>query len=152
MGVVLVVVEAELVVGFTGVFLIALAGFDAEAVVALVSFLTAVGNGFFAPAVAGFEASLTGFAAVTGVFLTGVVVVVGFEAAETGFLVADVAAGVAVDVDAPAALSFLGAFFTGGVAVLVVVVAGAAGFLTGAALVADDVAFAGVAVVGFFVA
>lgn len=160
------VVEAESVAVFPDVvpvaFLTAVAGFDAGADVVVVSFLTAVGRGFLVPAAAGFELSLTPvFDVVTGVFLAGFVVFEGLEAADTAFLVVDdVAAGVAFagaavfavvvedEVEAPAALSFLGAFFTGVAVVPEVVVA--AGFFTGVALAVDDVVFAGVALVGFF--
>lgn len=158
-----VAVEAEFPVDFTGVgpvvFLSALTALDAEAGVEVVFFLTAVGSGFFVPAVAGFELSLTVvLAAVTGVFLTEDVAGVGLdaEALDTGFLVADdvagveVLAGVVVDVEPPAELSFLGAFLTGVVVASVVVEVEAAGFLTGVALVVEEVVFAGEAVVGFF--
>lgn len=57
-----------------------------------------------------------------------------------------------IEEDAPAALSFLGTLLTGAAVVSVVLVAAVAGFLTGVALDAVEVAdFAGVAA-GFFAA
>jgi hypothetical protein len=118
----------------------------------------------FLTADAGFEALPTGvFVAVTGVFLMGADVPSGFALATgsvfcvpsgvlafTGVAFAGAGAfGAAGVVDAPpAALSFLGAFRTGAVAVSVEV----SGFFTGVAFVAVDVgAFVGVAVVFFAV-
>jgi hypothetical protein len=160
--------------GSTGVspvvFLFAVAAFEAGVEVA--SFLTAVGMGFLAAAGVGFDAALgVVLDAVTGVFLTGVEAAAGVLAAGllveaggsfftvpsgvlalAGVAFAGVgafgAAGEAVDV--PAELSFLGTLFTGAVAESVALLAEAAGFFTGVALVAFDVAvFAGVAVVFF---
>lgn len=154
---------------FTGpavdVLLTVLAGWITESLVAGF-FLT--GNGFVVPRGvrwrAGFEASLTAaLFGVTGVFFAGVVVDVGlaagvevadfFPGVEVG---ADVAfAGVAVafaavEVDAPAPLSFFGTLFAGGAAELVVFVAVAAGFLTGVDLVVDAAVLVGVLLAGFF--
>lgn len=163
-GVALAGVDVEAVVLFTGVFFTAVAGFETAVGVLAVAvgvFLAATGSGFFVPSGvrAGFEAALI------GACFTGVTVGVVLFAGETGsgFLVPSgvrtgvafagvaVFTGVAVDGDAgvPAGLIFLGTLLTG--VVVVLVVAGVAGFLTGVTLLVVVVVFAGV-VTGFFVA
>ena len=161
--------------GSTGVrledFLLAVAALEAG--VDGVSFLTAE-TGFLAAAGVGFDALLTCvLVAAAGVVLAGVEEAAGVLAAGllveaggsfftvpngvlalTGVAFAGAgafgAAGVAEDV--PAALSFLGAFFTGAAAVSVAFVAVVAGFFTGVAFAALDVAvLAGAAVVFFAV-
>lgn len=162
--------------GFTGVgplaFWSALTGFEDDAGVVVAGvLLTAVGKGFLVAAdvVAGFEALLTAtFAGATAGFFTGVVVAAGLLAETVGsffcvpsgvlaltgvaFAGAGAFGAAGVDVDAPAAFSFLGTRFTGAAAVSVLLVAAAAGFLTGVGLAFEAVevaVFAGVAAVFF---
>lgn len=144
------------VVLFTGavpaLFFSVLADFVAGVLVT--SFLTAPGNGFFVPrGVLGFDAALMVFFAgvvVEGVEVDGTVFFVAVDDAVGVAFVGAVAVFPGVDVAVPAEPSFFGTFFTGVAVEVVVFVAVAAGFLTGVALVAADVVFAGVAVVGFF--
>jgi hypothetical protein len=169
-GVALVAVEeAALVMFFDGVelavFVAVLMDLDSEVLAA--GFLR-TGSGFVVPrgvrVRAGLEASLTAaLPTVTGVFFAGVVVAAGLlaEAVVTGFFTGvEVAAGVAlvavdvafagVEADAPAGLSFFGTLLAGVAAELAVLVAAAAGFLSGMALVADVAVFTGAVVAGFF--
>jgi hypothetical protein len=144
--------DADVVAGLTGVGpVVFVTGVD------VVSFLTAVGNGFLVAAGVVFDAELIGvLVAVTGVFLAGVDVVAGLlvEAvgsvfcvpsgvlALTGVAFAGVGAfgAAGVEVEVLVAFSFLGTRFTGAVVVSVALVIGGVVFFTGAALVADDVA------------
>jgi hypothetical protein len=157
------------VVFFNGVELAVFAAVltDLDSEVLAAGFLR-TGSGFVVPrgvrVRAGLEASLTAaLPTVTGVFFAGVVVAAGLlaEAVVTGFFTGvEVAAGVAlvavdvafagVEADAPAGLSFFGTLLAGVAAELAVLVAVAAGFLSGMALVADVAVFAGAVVAGFF--
>lgn len=145
--------DADVVAGLTGVGpVVFVTGVD------VVSFLTAVGNGFLVAAGVVFDVELIGvLVAVTGAFLAGVDVVAAgllVEAVGSVFCVPSgvlALTGVAfagagafgaagVEVVVPVAFSFLGTRFTGATVVSVALVTEGVGFFTGAALVADDVA------------